>query len=324
MLPALVHPASPPAESLPLASVSSTETRSSDSGLAVGLAAYLLWGFLPLLFDLLRHVGATTVVANRTLWSLLFVGVILIVAGRTSEVRAVLRDRASTMRMAVAALFLAANWLIYVYAVETNQVLEASFGYFINPLVNVAFGMVLLGERLNRVQAVAVAIACVAIAIQAVGLGTVPIIALTLAFTFAIYGYLRKTAKATALSGLFVETLVLSPIALAFIAFTTVRDGNLGPLTDPYSLFLLMLTGPGTAVPLLMFAYAVQRLRLTTIGMLQYIAPSIAFVLALLVFGEHLNATRLASFGLIWLSLAVYTADSIVRRRRAATATPPV
>ncbi len=324
MLPALVHPASPPAESLPLASVSSTETRSSDSGLAVGLAAYLLWGFLPLLFDLLRHVGATTVVANRTLWSLLFVGVILIVAGRTSEVRAVLRDRASTMRMAVAALFLAANWLIYVYAVETNQVLEASFGYFINPLVNVAFGMVLLGERLNRVQAVAVAIACVAIAIQAVGLGTVPIIALTLAITFAIYGYLRKTAKATALSGLFVETLVLSPIALAFIAFTTVRDGNLGPLTDPYSLFLLMLTGPGTAVPLLMFAYAVQRLRLTTIGMLQYIAPSIAFVLALVVFGEHLNATRLASFGLIWLSLAVYTADSIVRRRRAATATPPV
>lgn len=314
----------PPAESQPLASISTPDTRSADSGLAVGLAAYLLWGFLPLLFDLLRHVGATTVVANRTLWSLLFVGAILIVAGRTSEVRAVLRDRASTMRMAVAALFLVANWLIYVYAVETNQVLEASFGYFINPLVNVAFGMVLLGERLNRVQAVAVAIAFVAIAIQAVGLGTVPLIALTLAVTFAIYGYLRKTAKATALSGLFVETLVLSPIALAFLAFTAIRDGNLGPLTDPYSLFLLMLTGPGTAVPLLMFAYAVQRLRLTTIGMLQYIAPSIAFVLALVVFGEHLNATRLASFGLIWLSLIVYTADSVVRRRRAAMATPPV
>ncbi len=306
-----------------MASVTSTETRSSDSGLAVGLAAYLLWGFLPLLFDLLRHVGATTVVANRTLWSLLFVGAILIVAGRTAEVRAVLRDRASTARMGVAALFLAANWLIYVYAVETNQVLEATFGYFINPLVNVAFGMVLLAERLNRVQVVAIAIACVAIAIQAVGLGTVPIIALTLAVTFAIYGYLRKTAKATALSGLFVETLVLSPIALGYLAVTAIQDGNLGPLTDPYSLFLLMLTGPGTAIPLLMFAFAVQRLRLATIGMLQYVAPSIAFVLALVVFGEHLNTMRLVSFGLIWVSLIVYTADSVVRRRRAAAA-PPV
>lgn len=291
--------------------------------LSAAVAAYVLWGFLPLLFDLLRHVGATTVVANRTLWSLLFVGIILIVAGRTAEVRAVLRDRASTLRMGVAALFLAANWLIYVYAVETNQVLEATFGYFINPMVNVAFGMVLLAERLNRVQAVAIAIACVAIAIQAAGLGTIPIIALSLAITFAIYGYLRKTAKATALSGLFVETLVLSPIALAYLGFTAIRDGSLGSLTDPYSLFLLMLTGPGTAIPLLMFAYAVQRLRLTTIGMLQYIAPSIAFVLALVVFGEHLNGMRLVSFGLIWLSLVVYTADSVIRRRRAATA-PPV
>ncbi len=307
-----------------MASISSSETKSVDSGLAVGIAAYLLWGFLPLLFNQLRHVGSTTLVADRTLWSLLLVGIILIVAGRTAEVRAVLRDRASTLRMGVAALFLATNWLIYVYAVETNQVLEASFGYFINPLVNVAFGMVLLGERLNRVQVIAIAIAVVAIAIQAVGLGTIPVIALTLAITFAIYGYLRKTAKAAALSGLFVETLVLSPIALGFLVFTFIRDGNFGPHADPYTLFLLMLTGPGTAIPLLLFAFAVQRLRLTTIGMLQYIAPSIAFVLALVVFGEHLNATRLISFGLIWLSLAVYTTDSVVRRRRAALATPPV
>jgi len=307
-----------------LASISSPESKATDSGLAVGVGAYLLWGFLPLLFNLLRHVGSTTLVADRTLWSLLFVGVILMLAGRTAEVRAVLRDPASTLRMGVAALFLAANWLIYVYSVETSQVLEASFGYFINPLVNVAFGMVLLGERLNRIQVVAIAIAAIAIAIQAAGLGTVPVIALSLAVTFAIYGYLRKTAKATALAGLFVETLVLSPIALGFLVFTFIRDGNLGPHADPYTLFLLMLTGPGTAIPLLMFAFAVQRLRLTTIGMLQYIAPSIAFVLALVVFGEHLNATRLLSFGLIWLSLIVYTADSVVRRRRAAMATPLV
>lgn len=305
-----------------MATLSTSESRATDSGLAVGIGAYLMWGFLPLLFDLLRHVGATTLVAHRTLWSLLFVGVILILAGRTAEVRAVLRDRASTMRMGIAALFLAVNWLIYVYAVETSQVLEASFGYFINPLVNVAFGMVLLGERLNRVQAVAIAIATIGIAIQAAGLGSFPFIAVSLAVTFAIYGYLRKTAKASSAAGLFVETLLLSPIALAYLAITMASEGSLGPLTDPWTLFLLVLTGPGTAVPLLLFAYAVQRLRLTTIGMLQYIAPSIAFVLALVVFGEHLNATRLVSFGLIWLSLVIYTADSVARRRRAPVVDP--
>lgn len=299
-----------------MATISSSETKSTESGLAVGITAYLMWGFLPLLFNLMRHVGSTTLVANRTLWSLLFVGVILMVAGRTAEVRAVLRDRASVMRMAVAAIFLAANWLIYVYSVETNQVLEASFGYFINPLVNVAFGMALLGERLNRIQAVAIAIAAIGIAIQAAGLGSFPVIAVTLALTFAIYSYLRKTAKATALAGLFVETLVLSPVALGYLTFLSISNGSLGPMADPYSLFLLMLTGPGTAIPLLLFAFAVQRLRLTTMGMLQYISPSIQFVLALVLFGEHLNVTRLVSFALIWLSLIIFTTDSVVRRRR--------
>jgi chloramphenicol-sensitive protein RarD len=271
------------------------------------------------LFDRLRHVGPPTLVADRTLWSLLLVGVILIVAGRMPEVRAVLRDWRSVRAMAMAALLLACNWLIYVYAVETNQVLEASFGYFINPLVNVALGVVLLGERLNRWQTLSVAIAAVGIGIQAMGLGGVPYIALSLAVTFALYGYLRKTAKASSASGLFVETLLLAPVALGYLVFTFIQDGGFGVHADPGTLLLLALTGPATAGPLLLFAYAVQRLRLSTIGMLQYIAPSIQFVLAISFFGEHLNGTRLLSFGLIWLSLAVYTADSIVRYRRQAT-----
>lgn len=282
-----------------------------------GIAAYLLWGFLPLLFNLMRHVGATTLVADRTLWSLLLVGIIMIVGGRTAEVRAILRDGKAVRSMALAAFVLAANWLIYVYSVETNQVLESSFGYFINPIVNVAVGVVLLGERLNRWQSVAVAIAVVAVAIQAIGLGTVPYIALGLALTFALYGYLRKTAKASSATGLFVETLILSPVALAYLLFTFAIEGGVGVHGDPHTLFLLMLTGPATALPLLLFAYAVQRLRLTTIGMLQYVSPSIQFVLAITVFGEHLNGVRLLSFGLIWLSLFVYTVDSVVRRRRA-------
>lgn len=303
-----------------MASVTSTEAQRTDSGLAAGVAAYLLWGFLPLLFDLLRHVGAVTMVADRTIWSLVLVGTIMVVGGRTAEVRAVLRDWAAVRLMAVAAFVLAANWLIFIYAVETNQVLEGSFGYFINPLANVAMGILLLGERLNRWQGVAIAIAVVAIGIQAIGLGSIPYISLGLALSFALYGYLRKTAKASSAAGLFVETLILSPFALAFLIFTFIRDGGVGLHADPYTMSLLVLTGPATAIPLLLFAYAVQRLKLTTIGMLQYIAPSIAFVLAITVFGEHLNAVRLISFGLIWLSLIVYTTNSVVRRRRAAIA----
>lgn len=299
-----------------MASITSTDNQRTESGLVAGLAAYLLWGFLPLLFDLLRHVGATTLVADRTLWSLLLVGVILMLGGRMPEVQAILRDGRAVRSMALAAFVLAANWLIYVYAVETNQVLEASFGYFINPMVNVAIGMLVLGERLNRWQGVSVAIAVVAIGIQALGLGGVPYIALGLALTFALYGYLRKIAKASSTTGLFVETLILSPVAAAFLLATFVLDGGVGVHADPYTLFLLILTGPATAIPLLLFAYAVQRLRLTTIGMLQYLAPSIAFILAIVVFGEHLNWVRLLSFGLIWLSLIVYTTDSVVRRRR--------
>lgn len=300
-----------------MASVSSTEEQRLESGLAAGLAAYVMWGFLPLLFGMLRDLGAATLVADRTLWSLLVVGIIMVVGGRTAEVRAALRDAKAVRSMAVAAVVLAGNWLLYIYAVETDQVLEASFGYFINPLVNVAMGMALLNERLNRWQGVAVAIAVVAIAIQAIGIGGVPYIALGLALSFALYGYLRKTAKASSAAGLFVETLLLSPVAAVFLILTFIQDGGIGAHADPGTLFLLILTGPGTAIPLLLFAFAVQRLRLATIGMLQYISPSIAFVLAITVFGEHLNAVRLVSFALIWVSLMVYTADSVLRRRRA-------
>jgi len=302
-----------------LASITTTSSSAADKtlhgGLIAGLAAYLLWGFLPIVFKLLDGVPSATIVADRTIWSLVFVGVILVVSGRTAEIRAALADPVTLRSMLISSLLLAVNWLVYVWAVETGQVLEASFGYFINPLVNVAIGMTFLGERQNRWQTVAIAIAVVAIAIQALGIGGVPYIALSLAVTFAAYGYFRKTAQVSSATGLFVETLLLLPLAGGYLIFTFMRDGGLGPHADPYFLGMLLLTGPATALPLLLFAFAIQRLRLTTIGMLQYLAPSIAFLLAITLFGEELNATRLVSFGLIWLSLIVYTADSYLRRR---------
>jgi chloramphenicol-sensitive protein RarD len=301
----------------PAKSIVTVDGERTRNGVIAALFAYCVWGFFPILFHMLDAAGSELIVAHRIVWSLLLVGAILWFSGRWDEVRAVLRDGVTLRRLIVSALLVACNWLVYVWAVGHNMLLETSFGYFLNPLVNVAIGMVMLGERQNRWQWVAIIIAAIAMAIQAIGVGGVPWVALSLAVSFALYGYFRKTVNAGSATGLFVETLVLSPFALGYVAYTFVVSGP-GPHADPKLLFLLILTGPATSLSLLLFAYAVQRLRLTTIGMFQYIAPSIQFVLAIALFGEHLNVTRLISFGLIWLSLIVFSAASFRRRSEAA------
>lgn len=288
-----------------------------QKGVLAALAAYTLWGFLPLLFRAIEAAGSVMIVAERIVWSLLLLGAILVFGGGFGDVRRLFADRRRLMLTLLSSALLAGNWLLYVWAVETGQVLEASFGYFINPMVNVAMGMVLLGERQNRLQTVAIAIAVVAIAIQAVGLGSIPFVALGLALSFGFYGYFRKTAQLGPASGLFAETAILAPVALGYVVFNVVTWGP-GIHADPNLMLLMVLTGPATTIPLLLFGVAVRRLRLTTIGMFQYIAPSIQFLLAIFLFGEHLNGLRLLSFGLIWLSLLVFSYDSLRRRGQAA------
>lgn len=282
-------------------------------GALAALAAYGVWGFFPLLFYLLESVDPVLVVAHRVIWSLIIVGAILHLRGRWEEVRSALASPATLLRIAVSAGLLAANWLIYVWAVVNERVLETSFGYFLNPLVNVALGMAFLGERQNRWQWTAIGIAVLAMGIQAVGIGGIPLVSLSLAVSFALYGYSRKTVKAGSAAGLFVETVVLVPLALGYVAFTLLARGA-GPHADPALMAYLVLTGPATSLALLLFAYGVRRLRLTTLGMFQYVAPSIQFILAITFFGEPLNPTRLVSFALIWLSLIIFTADSFRRR----------
>ncbi|MET3924731.1 EamA family transporter RarD [Devosia sp. 2618] len=298
------------------ANLAAEETR---KGVIAALVAYLLWGFLPLLFRQLEAAGSVLIVAERTVWSLVLLAVVLWFTGGFGDVRKLFADRKRALGTLLSAVLLAANWLLYVWAVETGQVLEASFGYFINPLVNVLMGMVLLGERQNFLQTVSILIATVGIAIQAVGLGSVPFIALGLALTFGFYGYFRKTAQLGPASGLFAETAMIAPIAMGYVIYRLVTTGP-GVHADPYLFAMLMLTGPATAIPLLLFAYGVRRLRLTTIGMFQYIAPSIQFLMAIFLFGEHLNGLRLLSFALIWISLMVFSYDSFRRRNRVAAA----
>ena len=302
-----------------LAEPSNPSIHDGRNGALAALAAYTLWGFLPLLFKAIEGAGSVMIVAERIVWSLLLLAGILAFRGGFGDVRALFGDRRRALVTLMTAVFLAGNWLLYVWAVETGQVLEASFGYFINPMVNVAMGMLLLGERQNRLQTVAIAIAVVAIVIQAVGLGSVPFIALGLALSFGFYGYFRKTAQLGPASGLFAETAMLAPVALVYVIYNIVTFGP-GIHADPTAMTLMILTGPATTIPLLLFAFAVRRLRLTTMGMFQYLAPSIQFVLAITVFGEHLNGLRLLSFALIWLSLMVFSYDSFARRKRAVVA----
>ena len=287
-------------------------------GIGLGLGAYLIWGVLPLYFKLLGGVAASEIVAQRVLWSVLLLGVLILATRHLGRLRAALRDPRAVRLLLVSALLIGANWLIYVWAINARHVLETSLGYFLNPLVNVLMGVVLLKERLTRAQGLAVALAAAGVAVLAVGAGTGLWISLGLALTFASYGLLRKIAPVESLEGLAVETMILAPIALAWLGWLT-RSGALAFGRDPVESGLLALGGVITALPLLLFAAAARRLKLSTLGLLQYIAPTIQFLLAVLVFGEPLTPAHLICFAAIWTGLAIYAADGLRRFRTASS-----
>lgn len=293
----------------------SDEERDLRGGAIAALLAYFMWGLFPLMFRMLDSVSPLIVVSHRIVWSLVFVAVIVRLKGRTDEVLSALRNPRVLMTLALAAVFLTTNWLVYVWGVSIDRVLETSLGYFILPLVNVLLGMVLLGERQNPIQWLAIGIAAVGVAVQTWSVGSVPWIALILAFSFGIYGYIRKTVKVGSVPGLMVETILLAPLALAYLIFSFVTMGP-GPHANLSDMIWLLITGPATAGALIFFAYGARQLRLTTIGMFQYLAPSMHFLIAVFLFKEPLSGWQLISFVLIWVSLIVFSGDSWLRGRQ--------
>ena len=275
-------------------------------GLAFGVGAYGLWGLLPLYFRLLGPIDAGEIVAQRVLWSALLVAIIVVAVGRGAQLRAAFVDRRALANLVASAVFIAINWLVYVWAVLHGEVLAASLAYFLNPLLNVLLGVVLLGERMNRTQAAAVALAGAGVALFAFGSSWTALgISLSLAISFALYGLIRKTVSVGALEGLMVETTLLAPVALGYLLFLSAKQ----PLAfdqGPGMAGLLILAGAVTTAPLLLFSAAARRLRLATMGMLQFLAPSLQFLLAIAVFGETLTPVRMGCFALIWAGLAVY------------------
>lgn len=278
-------------------------TAETRAGLYAGFAAYAIWGLLPLYLKLLSGIAAPDVLAHRILWSVLIIGGIAIAVGGRERLTAALRRPRLLALLVASALCIACNWLIYTWAILNGHVLDTSLGYFINPLISVGFGVVLLGERLGRAQWLAIGLAVGGVVILAVAVGALPVISLAIAFSFALYGLIRKQAAVDAVTGLLIETVVLAPVALGWLL--TRPEGVFGH--PPAMLLLLAAGGVLTAVPLLLFGLAARRLKLSTLGVMQYLAPSMVFVQAVFLFGEPLAPAQLLAFGCIWAGLAIYT-----------------
>lgn len=275
-------------------------------GVVYGLSAYAIWGCFPLFFALFQGVPSWEVLVHRIIWSCVFLAILISGLKRWAPIREALRHPAELGYVLACAVLIAANWGIFIYAVEVRQVFQSSLGYFLTPIVNVSLGMIFLRERLNLLQGLAVALSGFAIVLQFAWLGQVPWIALMLALTFGTYGLVRKKVLLDGLSGLFVETLLLLPLGL--LAFAWLFAGGTSNFGDsPLQTGLLMVSGIVTAVPLMLFAGATRRLRLATVGFLMYINPTMQFLTAWLVFGESMSSVQLLSFGLIWLALAIYS-----------------
>ncbi|WP_166254873.1 EamA family transporter RarD [Marinobacter salicampi] len=283
-----------------------TATPEATKGALFGFGAYAMWGCFPLFFALFEGVPAYEVLIHRIIWSSVFLAVVVTALRRWPLIRNALAHPRKLGRVLACAVLIAINWGLYIYAVETHRVLQASLGYFLTPLVNVALGMLVLGERMVRLQAIAVALAGVGILMQLFLVGTVPWISLVLAASFGTYGLFRKQVELDGLSGLFVETLLLLPVGLVVLAWLVSTDVS-HFANDSRATSLLMASGIVTALPLLAFAGAARRLRLTTLGFLMYINPTLQFLLALWVFNEPLGSIQLASFIVIWTALALYS-----------------
>lgn len=292
-------------------------TANPRRGYALGLTAYVIWGLFPVYFKLLESIPALEIITHRAIWSALFGAALLLVWKHPGWWRELLDNPRRLAVLGASGVLIASNWLVYVWAVNNGHMLEASLGYYINPLINVLLGLVVLRERLRPLQWVAVGLAALGVAQQVWQLGSLPWVSLVLALTFGFYGLIRKQAPVDALPGLVVETWMLLPLALVWLLlFADGPSAHLDFWSSPQALWLAA-AGPITLVPLVCFNAAARHLPYATLGFLQYIAPTLVLLQAVLLFGERLDSTRLVAFGCIWLALVVYSVDIWYRLRRA-------
>jgi len=292
------------------------DPKQKNYGFLAALGSFFLWGLLPIYWKSLLSVNPFEILCHRIVWSLLFVSIILTITKGWKDTFTPLKSRRDMIVLTGSSLMIGCNWLLYIWAVNTGHVLDTSLGYYINPLVNVLLGFIFFRERLNALQLLAIGLAATGVLVSIISHGTLPWISLVLAITFGFYGLLRKIASVESLPGLFLETMVLTPLALGYIIKLKL-DGTSALFTQGISVDLLLIgAGAVTATPLLGFAFGARRLQLTTVGLLQYLAPTIAFMLGVFVYREPFAVSNLVTFALIWSGLGVYTYESIRSIRR--------
>lgn len=290
------------------------ENRDSLNGFLFALSAYLLWGFLPLYMKALAHISPAEVIAHRILWSIPVAGLLLIILKRTDDLKKAIRNPRMLGMAAVTATLISVNWGIYVWAIGAGHALDTALGYFINPLFSILMGAVLLKEKLKRTQIAALALVVIAVIILTVEAGRLPVVALALTFSWGFYAFFRKTLPIGPNQGFLLEVLLLSPIALGYLVYLNLQGGGhflMGNMTDT---ILLASAGLVTAVPLILYANGAKLLRLSTIGIMQYIAPSMIFITAVFVFHEPFSMAKAIAFPLIWAALVIYTLPMLRQR----------
>ncbi|MBV0844102.1 EamA family transporter RarD [Serratia liquefaciens] len=292
------------------------DAQQTRQGIFFALAAYFIWGIAPAYFKLIQQVPADEILTHRVIWSFFFMLALITLGRNWSQVRAACHNRKRLFLLAVTAVLIGGNWLLFIWAVNNHHMLEASLGYFINPLVNVLLGMLFLGERFRRMQWIAVVLAFAGVLIQLWQFGSLPIIGLGLAFSFAFYGLLRKKIAIDAQTGMLIETLWLLPVAAAYLfLFADSPTSHLS--ANPWSLNLLLVAaGIVTTVPLLFFTAAATRLRLSTLGFFQYLGPTLMFLLAVTFYGESVGQDKLVTFGFIWAALLLFILDALYTQRK--------
>ena len=283
----------------------------SQRGAALGLSAYLIWGGFPLYFKAISSVPASEIVAHRIIWSAVFLLLFIAVTGAGKQFAATLRDRRALAVLALTTLLISVNWFTFITAVAAGNVLESSLGYYINPLVSVLLGFVFLRERLTTWQWVSIILAATGVTIQTVMLGKVPVVSLILAFTFGLYGLVRKMAKVPAVKGLAVEMILMSPLMLIYMAYLFINSKAHFLSGDTRIDVLLVLAGLVTSIPLILYGAALSHMRLSTLGIMQYIVPTAHFIWAVFAFGEKFTTGHMISFGFIWAGLILYTSESL-------------
>ncbi|PNH79264.1 EamA family transporter RarD [Vibrio diazotrophicus] len=296
------------------------EQTNAKKGVLLAIGAYTMWGIAPIYFKTITFVPALEILSHRVIWSFFFLAIIIHFSHQWRNVVSIFQSKSKMLYLIATALLIGANWLIFIWAINANHMLDASLGYYINPLINVVFGMLFLGERLRKLQWFAVALAAIGVAIQIVVFGSVPVVAFALAISFAFYGLLRKKVSVNGQTGLFIETLVLIPAALIYLAWLADSATSSMANNELNLNILLISAGIVTTLPLLCFTGAATKLKLSTLGFFQYIGPSLMFLLAVLIYGEAFSTDKAITFTFIWGALVVFSYDGLTQgRKRSAT-----